>query len=302
MSSKYYRKGSIIYLNSGGVWYQYDEHSTPLGVGAMGTVYLGCARDSGMHVAIKRVVDRFSNVPAIRERAKLEASLKFGHSNLIEMLGYCEVMPGRGPIFIISKFVQGDNIDVFIRQAISRTDPNREKKICNLFFPVLDALKYLHAIDICHLDIKPSNIMVQNGNNVRLMDLGIAQTGKPFDSGVTMGTPQYAAPEQFSNSTNGSNELKPYTDVYQAGVTLYELITGANPFKAQSLKECVLKHKNMQLPESPSISKPMLNVLRKAVSHNFSDRYASVDDFKKALKDLLVAKPKKPFWSSILPW
>lgn len=144
--------------------------------------------------------------------------------------------------------------------------------------------------------------MVQNGNNVRLMDLGIAQTGKPFDSGGTMGTPQYAAPEQFSNSTNGSNELKPYTDVYQAGVTLYELITGTNPFKAQSLKECVLKHKNMLLPESPNISKPVLNVLRKAVSHNFSARYASVDEFKIALKNALVAKPKKSFWSSILPW
>lgn len=296
------RNGPVIYLNSGGVWYQYDERKAPLGAGAMGTVYLGSTRDGKQRVAIKRVKDQYSNVPEIRERAKLEASLKFGHSNLVEMLGYCELMPDRGPIFIISKFVQGVNIDEFVSQAISRTDPNREKKVCNLFFPVLDALRYLHDSEICHLDIKPSNIMVQNGNNVRLMDLGIAQTGKPFDSGGTMGTPQYAAPEQFSNSTNGSNELRPYTDVYQAGVTLYELITGANPFKAQSLRECILKHKNVLLPESLSISNPVLNVLRKAVSHNLADRYSSVDDFRNALKEALVAKPKKSFWSSILPW
>ena len=295
------RQGPLVYLNSGGVWYLYDERSAPLGAGAMGTVYLGRTQSGSMRVAIKRVKDCYSNVPEIRQRAQLEGSLKFAHPNLVEMLGYCEVQPNRGPVFIISKFVQGVNIDEFVRQLFSNTGPNRQQRLCNVFFPVLDALNYLHAKGICHLDIKPSNIMVQNGNNVRLMDLGIAQTGKPFDSGGTMGTPQYAAPEQFSNSTNGSNELKPYTDIYQAGVTLYELLSDVNPFDATSLKECVAKHRDVVLPESPKITNPVLKVLRKATAHNFSDRYDTVTEFKNELKNALVAKPKS-FWSSILPW
>lgn len=295
------RKGPVVYLYSGGVWYYYDERNAPLGAGAMGTVYMGRSQNGNVRVAIKRVKDQYANVPGIRQRAKLEGSLMFAHPNLVEMLGCCEEFPNRGPIFIISKFVNGVNIDEFVRQLFSNTASNRLQRVCNVFFPVLDALSYLHASGICHLDIKPSNIMVQNGNNVRLMDLGIAQTDKPFDSGGTMGTPQYAAPEQFSNSTNGSNELKPYTDIYQAGVTLYELLTDTNPFDATSLKECVKKHRDVVLPESPKITTPVLKVLRKATSHNFSDRYERVEDFKMALKAALVEKPKS-VWSRILPW
>lgn len=289
------KKGTVIYLHSGGVWYQYDERNAPLGAGAMGTVYKGRECNGGMRVAIKRVVDKYSNVPNIRQRAKMEASLMFRHPNLVEMLGYCELMPNRGPIFIISKLVQGVNIDSFVRQAMGNASSDRQKRVCHLFFPVLDALEYLHASNICHLDIKPSNIMVENGSNVRLMDLGIAQMETALDSGATMGTPQYAAPEQFSDSTNGSRELKPYTDVYQAGVTLYELLSGINPYKSQNIKECIEKHRDVILPSSPNITKPVLKVLRQATSHFFTDRYTSAGQFKAALEEAL---DKKFFW----PW
>ena len=75
--------GDMVYLYaSDGVWYQYNSTQQPLGEGAMGTVFLGCAsEDHHDHVAIKLVNEKLSNVPSIRERARKEASLAFRHEN-----------------------------------------------------------------------------------------------------------------------------------------------------------------------------------------------------------------------------
>ena len=86
---------------------------TPLGSGAMGDVYKGYRCSNGDVVAIKKVKDAFANNKMIRERARQEASLAFRHPNLVEMIGYCEYAPDSGPIFILSHFVQGEDIDKY---------------------------------------------------------------------------------------------------------------------------------------------------------------------------------------------
>ena len=200
MPGKVKKQGNIIYLNAYGRWYQYDETQPPLGAGAMGVVYVGEECQTHEPVAVKRVVDHYANNPEIRRRAHQEADLMFSHPNLVEMLGCCEVRPDTGPIFIISRFVKGENIDKFIN-AYVRALPNAEHRICELFLPVLDALAYIHTKGIIHMDIKPSNIMMEQGRNVRLMDLGIADVTDTINSSTSgmMGTPKYAAPEQFSD-------------------------------------------------------------------------------------------------------
>ena len=99
------RQGNIIYLHIQNEWYEYNESVAPVGAGAMGVVYLGKNSRNGQRVAIKMVREQYANNPEIRERAILEASLMFMHSNLIEMLGYCELHPQHGAIWIVSKFV-----------------------------------------------------------------------------------------------------------------------------------------------------------------------------------------------------
>lgn len=278
------KRGSVVYLNVNGEWYQYDEASAPIGSGAMGVVFLGFHSQSHLRVAIKMVRQEYANIPVIRQRAIYEASLMFMHPNLIEMIGYCEWAQGVGPIWIVSKFVQGITIDKFL-MGYDRRQKGMAQKICNMFLPVLDALYYLHTspTPILHLDIKPSNIMIENGSNVRLMDLGIASTEGGFRGGSRgmMGTPNYAAPEQFGDDGGVLNES---TDIYEAGVTLYELLSKSNPFDSGSLRETIDRHRQIVLPSCQWIPSSILQVLRKATSPDQSQRYAKVMDFKRDLK------------------
>ena len=280
------KRGNIIYLTTGSHTYYYDETEGFLGKGAMGIVFRGFEIGTGKNVAIKQVREEFSNNPEIRRRAHLEASLMFSHPNLVEMLGCCEVAPDRGPIFIVSAYIEGENIDKFIDRKI-RHLPNAEQRICNMFIPVLDALSYIHQKKIIHMDIKPSNIMVENERNVRLMDLGIADVSmmkSDIASGM-MGTPKYAAPEQFA-STQKKTRLSPATDIYEAGVTLYELLTQQNPFPNKVADACKM-HQSIVLEKKASISESVMAVIRKATAVNPDNRYQQASEMKKALQEAL---------------
>ena len=299
MPGKVTQKGDTIYLNIGQRWFQYDERSL-LGSGAMGTVYKGYDCNSGEPVAIKRVMDRYANNPEIRRRAHQEAELMFRHPNLVEMIGCCEIAPNRGPIFIVSNFVQGENIDKFINDHV-RSLPNVEKRICELFLPVLDALSYIHQKGIIHMDIKPSNIMMEQGKNVRLMDLGIADVTDTMNTATSgmMGTPKYAAPEQFSDPETRP-QLTAATDIYEAGVTLYELITMYNPFGAETVLEAKELHQELILEKKTMMSDAVYQVIRKATAIFPSDRYQNAGQMKRALIDALSTPESSPnkllFW------
>jgi serine/threonine-protein kinase len=257
----------------------------------MGVVYEGREGKTGAAVAVKRVVDRYANNPEIRRRARQEAELMFRHPNLVEMLGCCEMAPNSGPIFIISRFVKGENIDTFINNNV-RSLPHAEHRICELFFPVLDALSYIHQKGIIHMDIKPSNIMMEQGRNVRLMDLGIADVTDTVNSATSgmMGTPKYAAPEQFS-SAEAKPQLTAATDIYEAGVTLYELLTAYNPFNANTVAEAREMHLETILEKRGGLSDSVYAVIRKATAINPKERYQSAAAMKMDLKQALIAPP-----------
>ena len=280
------RQGNKIFLTTGSHTYYYNETENILGEGAMGVVFRGFELGTGRCVAIKQVREEYSNNAEIRRRAHLEASLMFSHPNLVEMLGCCEIMPNQGPIFIISSYVEGENIDKFINRKI-RNLPHAEHRICNMFISVLDALSYIHQKNIIHMDIKPSNIMVENERNVRLMDLGIADVSlmKSDVSSGMMGTPKYAAPEQFS-STETKLKLSPATDIYEAGVTLYELLTNQNPFP-NKITEARKMHESVVLDKTPAISEGVLAVIRKATAVNPVNRYQKASEMKRALQEAL---------------
>lgn len=293
-----------IYLYVKGEWYCYDPEEKPLGKGAMGDVFLGYRCNDDTQVAIKRVKDMYANNPMIRSRALQEASLTFRHNNLVEMIGICEAEPDRGPIFLVSKYVRGENINAYIEKLTD--SPYRIEKICNIICSVLDALQYLHARGVTHRDIKPSNIMIEMDSNVRLMDLGIARMngGNKFSQYGFIGTPQYSAPEQIRRRRSGdvgareSDLIGPVTDLYALGITFYELLTGTNPMDCDTQVETLAKQLTETLPAHVAIPTKMMKVIWKATEKNASNRYQSATEFQQAIRDALVPDP--PAWQRIL--
>ena len=289
-----------IYLYVMGEWYCYDPTSAPLGSGAMGTVYMGYRVKDSTRMAVKRVKDSYANNPMIRERAKQEASLAFRHNNLVEMIGYCEYAPDRGPIFLISKFVSGKNIDEYVKEFLNGND--RVEKICNAFFQDLDALQYIHSLGVIHRDIKPSNIMVESDSNIRLMDLGIARMndGNKFSQYGFIGTPQYAAPEQILRDKTRSVQINASTDLYALGITLYEILTGVNPFNADTEVDTLTRQMREALPPHDAIPRRIMNVISKATEKEQSKRFQNAAEFRTALKDALL--PPKTMLERLKEW
>ena len=281
-----------LYLYVMGEWYCYNPMEPPLGSGAMGDVYRGYRCKNGAMIAVKRVKDCYANNKMIRDRARQEASLAFRHPNLVEMIGYCEYAPNEGPIFILSHFVQGDNIDKYVKSF--GDSPARVEKICNAICSVLDALDYVHSRGVIHRDIKPSNIMIENGSNVRLIDLGIARMngGNKFSSFGFIGTPEYSAPEQMLREQGGTTvQINATTDIYELGITFYELLTGENPMACATEAETLTKQMKEPLPSNPKIPRKLMHVLWKATEKEQAKRYQTALDFKRAIQEALLPEP-----------
>ena len=286
----------FIYMTpDGNRWYWYDPNSKPLGAGAMGTVYLGYDLNTREQIAIKRVRDEYANNPEIRQRAINEAHLIFYHPHIVKMLGVCTESPDRGPIFILSEFIPGQTIEDFAKNTLVYLSPQEKvTRILELTIPLLDAIQVLHDSGVIHRDIKPSNIMVETDGNCKLMDLGIAKTLSTGFSHRTVGfigTTQYAAPELLVG--NGQVSTGDYrVDIYAFGVTIFELISGENPFDAPSQAEVMIKQAKAELPPSPAVPSRLLAILRKATAKRREERYQSAMQMKNALYDYLTSGSK----------
>ncbi len=292
------RKGDpYLYLFANREWYCYNPSEDPLGSGAMGTVWRGYRVKDGDQIAIKKVKDEYVNIPIIRERARLESSMAFRHQNLIEMIGCCMVNPTNGPIWLLSKFVSGQEIDQYCK--LLSDGPQKIETLSKCICQVLDALEYIHGNGIIHRDIKPSNIMVENESNARLMDLGIAcmNGGNKFSQFGFIGTPQYAAPEQVTRNANKVLPISAATDIYALGVTFYELLSGTNPFDSESEMETLARQIRDPLPDSNLIPKQLMRVLLKATEKEQNKRYQTAGEFREAIQNAIVQPPT--FWERI---
>jgi serine/threonine-protein kinase len=155
---------------------------------------------------------------------------------------------------------------------------------------VLTALAYAHSLSVIHRDIKPSNIMITPDERVKLLDFGLALSSP--DSRLTMtgalvGSMHFIAPEQISG--------EPYdvrSDLYAAGVTLYEMITGRLPFEGTTYPQVIAAHlQHRPVPPSKinmSIPEALSNVVMKALAKNKRERWQTADDFLNALNAIHI--------------
>jgi len=234
-----------------------------IGRGGMGAVYRGVQLSLKRAVAIKLM--RQDQGEAFRERFLREAHTlaRLSHPGIVNVIDCGEA--GSDLLYIIMEFVDGaDLLDVI------RSGGLTQERALQILPQICEALQFAHDHGIVHRDIKPSNILLTRDGRVKVADFGLAKALDPdsslqTQSGAGLGTPDYAAPEQF---TPGA-EVDHRADIYALGVMIYQMITGKLPRGA------------WKPPSQSGIAHPQWDVIvRHAMQPRPEDRYTSVSEMR----------------------
>jgi serine/threonine-protein kinase len=244
-----------------------------IGMGGMGVIYKAIQESLNRVVALKVLPPQFCNNEEIAQRFEIEAKAisMLQHQNIVNIYEYgCE----GGFRYFAMQFVDGENLSSIIRRK--KTLPVQEiidfsKQICR-------GLRYAHAQNIIHRDIKSGNILIDKENVVRLSDFGIAKIfslGGLTMTGVAVGTPEYMSPEQAEG-----NAVDAQADIYSLGVVMYEMLTKKPPFLANNPIAIAYKHVH-ELPIAPSAKrrdtpKRLELIVLKALKKKKRERYSTV--------------------------
>jgi len=191
-----------------------------------------------------------------------------------------------GTAYYVMDFVDGENL----AERLKRTGRPMTESEVNLILPkILDALKAVHDAGFCHLDIKPSNIMLEKGGKVKLIDFGASKqlgaNGTLTTNAPTAfaQTPGYAPREQIEQSLS---KIGPWTDIYALGATLYTLLTNKRPPLPSDIDDDLSEDKHIALPFPESIGETKFLVLQ-LMKTNRLQRPQNIDAIKVADKQKL---------------
>lgn len=255
------------------------KFSDCIGMGGMGAVFRAHQVDLDRPVAVKVMFEELAEDPTFVERFRREARAlaKIDHPSIVQVFGSGVA---NGLCYIVMELVEG----VTLRDAISQKsiDPTAALRIVP---QICAALEFAHAHGIVHRDIKPENILLGRGGKVKVADFGLAKltTLEPghtslTQTGSTMGTLRYMAPEQF----DGDN-VDHRTDIYALGVVIYELLTGRVPmghFPPPS--------------ETPGVDPRIDAVVMRTLQREPSKRYQSVSEIETDIYSIAQNKLAAP--------
>jgi len=253
-----------------------------LGRGAQSVVYL--ARDPQLQreIAIKTV--HFTKPDPAQNKvllAEARAVSQLRHANLVPIF---EAGEEGGDLYLVFEYVAGKTLEKLIHDAGKLP----AIQAATLLSQVLDALAEAHRHGIIHRDLKPSNILIDERDSARVMDFGIAAHIEAKDSGAQefTGTPAYMAPEYILSYT-----VSPQSDIFAAGLVLFEMLYGRRAIPGRDVYQVMHKiaNEDVDLPRDGSgdVDDRMAGILAKALARSPDRRFASVDDFRKALDVIL---------------
>ena len=252
-----------------------------LGRGGMATVYKGYQADIDRYVAVKVLPQMPEQDGAFVERFKLEARTiaRLQHPHILPVYDFGDE---NGLLYLITAFAPGGSLsDMITKSPLSLTQAER------LLREVAPALDYAHRQGIIHRDIKPANILLDREGNALLADFGIVKliesstVANLTNASGVVGTPAYMAPEQ----ANGL-PVDARTDIYALGIVAYEMLTGKQPFAAETPLQLLIKHMTQPPPllrETMTGIPPALDlVLQRVLAKDPSERYQTSTQFAQA--------------------
>lgn len=242
-----------------------------VGLGGMGAVYEAIQTDLQRRVAIKLLSPALADIPGLATRfryeSRLMASLK--HPGLVQVYEAGETLEGH--LYYVMEFVDGEDLASRLR----RPEKMPMDEVVPLIADVSEALQMAHALGVVHRDVKPGNILLSQDGPPKLGDFGLAlsaeQAADPLRRtrvGTTVGTVEYAAPEQLAKS----HEITPASDVFSLGVLAYELLTGELPrgnFDPPSVR-------------NPAVDTAFDSVVLHALQSEPTRRFANAGEFRAA--------------------
>ncbi|MCT4544972.1 MAG: serine/threonine protein kinase [Vallitalea sp.] len=244
-----------------------------IGKGGMSSIFLAENIRLGNQWAIKRIEKNNSKINLLAEPRILK---DLNHPLIPQII---DIEEDEQYLYIIEEYVKGINL----KDYKNNNKQIKETDIINIALQICDVLEYLHSrkpYPIIYRDIKPSNIILTEGNRIKLIDFGISRKYKNDSNAdtVLLGTRGYAAPEQY-----GSGQSDVRTDIYSFGVTLYFLITGNNLNTI---------HKDIIIGR---YSDTLKNIIERCTRIQPNERYQSITHIKEELIQLKQEKEKKTY-------
>jgi serine/threonine-protein kinase len=275
-----------------------------IGEGGMSHVYVGNTLTPtdvlpvGFPVVLKVMSDELAGDVTARKRFVKEAQIlsKLRHRYITRFYEFINNATGA---VLVMEFVEGTPVDILL----SERGALPLNIAINTAQCLLEALVYAHGKGITHRDIKPANLIKEKNGTVKVTDFGIAKiregggtTGQTVltKSGFLLGTPHYMSPEQIREPKDAGAK----SDIYSAGVVLYEMLTGQLPFNSRSLPKLIdAIYRGDKKPVSelrPEVDKELEAIVVKSMHPRMDERFETAREFFEALEEYTARQPIAP--------
>jgi hypothetical protein len=251
-----------------------------LGAGGMGAVYRARDEQLGETVALKVIAGAGLLDPAAADRFRREASAarRISHANIVRIH---DIGEEHGMLFLSMEYISGTSLAALIQRH--GTLPFAQLR--TIVSQICKGMQAAHEAGVVHRDLKPGNILIDEAQQVKIIDFGLAR--QPHLEGMTatgmiLGTPEYMAPEQIRGRA-----VDPRTDIYALGAVMYHAMVGHPPFRGDSPISVGFAHCNEEL-DPPNAVKPDIppawsQLVVTAMAKDPSQRFDSADDLADAL-------------------
>ena len=250
------------------------EVKNKIGVGGMGTVYLGSDSQTGMPVAIKQLKpELIADDPDQLDRFIREGELlrQLNHPNIVKMLSAAEQESGH---YLVMEYVDGGSL----YDVLAETPRLSVQRTLYIALDVADALTRAHRLSILHRDIKPANILLGTDGTPRLTDFGMARSKDDptvTQEGMIVGTLAYLSPEALTGE-----DVDERSDIWALGITLFEMLAGERPFPQKNTGQLVNAIITAPIPDleliRPDLPTALVDLINRMLERDRHARIPSV--------------------------